>query len=264
MELLDSIKKEVETNALLAEDFPREIGPFVLLGGEARMALGQRWKGERTFISWKAMELIFADIPQSRAAGAVIRVAGITGRIRGMQFTTRAGLQIGPSLVVADDPQDDQSAKSLGKTEFRERVLLSTVKGLARTGVRIGIVIPCTVIRKGDLVDRLMDRTLHPDIRARRMKMLYAMPKDLDAWERYARIFGDDRAAGGDGAAATDYYRAHRKPMDAGASRPGKTTSTPARSRPSSMPCAGTCSTARGFSRNVSRNRWKSMSPLAA
>jgi hypothetical protein len=217
LEILDSIKKEIETNDLLLQDFPREIGPFRLLEGEARRAAGQRWKSKRTFISWKAMELIFAEVPSSKAAGAVVRVAGITGRIRGMQFTKKDGRQIGPSLVIADDPQDDQSARSIGKTDFRERVLLSTVKGLARTGVRIGIIIPCTVIRKGDLADRLMDRALHPDIAAKRTKMLYALPKNLDLWEQYSRIFSDDRAVGGDGAAGTRFYVAHRAAMDCGA-----------------------------------------------
>ena len=217
LELLDSIKKEIETNQLLADDFPREIGPLKLLVGESRRAAGQKWNLSRTHVAWKQCEICFAEVPQAKSAGAVIRVAGITGRIRGAIFTTRAGRQIGPNLVVADDPQDDQSAKSTGKTDFREKVLLSTVKGLARTGVRIGLVIPCTVIRKEDLADRLMDRARHPDLRSKRTKMLYSLPSDLKLWDEYARIFADDRAAGGDGSLAADFYRRHRAAMDAGA-----------------------------------------------
>ena len=176
LEMLDSIKMEIETNQLLADDFPREIGPLRLLEGESRRAAGQKWKGVRTHIAWKQAEVIFAEVPGSKAAGAVIRVAGITGRIRGATHTTSAGKMIGPDLVIGDDPQDDASAKSNTKTDFRESVLLSTVKGLARTGVRIGLIIPCTVIRRADLADRLMDRTRHPDLRAKRTKMLYALP----------------------------------------------------------------------------------------
>jgi hypothetical protein len=164
-----------------------------------------------------ASEVAFAEIPKSKASGAVIRTAGITGRIRGMHFTTRDGSHIGPSFVIADDPQDDRSAKSIPQTDLREKLLLSTIKGLKRTGKQIGIVIPCTVIRKGDLADRLMDRARHPDIVSKRTKMLYALPKNLDLWERYARLYGDDRAAGGSGKVATEFYAANLAAMNEGA-----------------------------------------------
>ena len=216
-ELLDSIKSELENNQLLANDFPREVGPFRLLGGEARMALGQRWGEKRTGVGWKSAEVVFANVPGSKSAGSVIRVTGITGRIRGAIHTKQDGTQIGPSLVVADDPQTDASAKSLTQTDARERAILSTTKGLARVGVRIGIMVPCTVIRREDLADRLMDRKRHPDIRSKRTKMLYSMPERLDLWDQYAQVYADDKVMGGDGASATDFYRSNQDEMDCGA-----------------------------------------------
>jgi hypothetical protein len=216
-ELVQSIKAELSENQLLAADFPREIGPFTLLEDEARRAKGQRWGKARTHVAWLANEVVFASIPGSKAAGAVIRITTITGRIRGAIHTTPDGRQIGPDLVVADDPQTDASARSPTQTDVRERAILSTTKGLARVGVRIGIMIPCTVIRRGDLADRLMDRKRHPDLRSKRTKMLYALPERLDMWDTYAQILGDHKAIGGDGSAATEYYRSNQQEMDRGA-----------------------------------------------
>jgi hypothetical protein len=216
-ELVHSIKMELTDNATLAADFPREVGPFVLLDDEARRAKGQRWGKRRTHVAWLASECVFATIPGSKAAGAVIRITTITGRIRGAIHTTPDGRQIGPDIVVADDPQTDASARSLTQTDVRENAILSTTKGLARVGVKIGIMVPCTVIRRDDLADRLMNRKRHPDLRSKRTKMLYAMPEHLDLWDTYAQILGDDKAIGGDGTIATTYYATNREEMDRGA-----------------------------------------------
>lgn len=219
VEMLVSIKTELECNPELAEDFPREVGPFLLLEGEARRCSGQRWKGERTHVQWKAQEVVFASVPQSKASGAVLRVAGITGRIRGAQFTKPDRTKVRPSLVVLDDPQTDESAKSESKTETREKIIVGAIKGLAGPGVRLGVVMPCTVIRRGDLADRFLDGKRHPDIRGVRTRLMHAMPADsaLKHWEEYRRLYIDSKIAGGDGSTATDYYREHQAAMDEGA-----------------------------------------------
>ena len=41
-------------------------------------------------------------IPDSKGSGAIIKVAGITGRIRGMKFKRSDGKAVRPALVVLD------------------------------------------------------------------------------------------------------------------------------------------------------------------
>ena len=57
----------------------------------------------RTQISWTANEVVLPTIEGSPAFSAVIRVAGITGRIRGMKFKRSDGQTVRPSLVILDD-----------------------------------------------------------------------------------------------------------------------------------------------------------------
>ena len=137
IEMLDSIKSELETNELLLEDFPLEVGPFALLEGEARRCNGQRYAGERTYVQWKADRLVFATIKKSTAGGGVIRVAGITGRIRGSKYTRPDGKSVRPDLVVPDDPQTDESAASASQTDQREKILTKAIRGLAGPGKKI-------------------------------------------------------------------------------------------------------------------------------
>ena len=69
------------------------------------------------------------SIPDSKASGAIIKVAGITGRIRGMKYKRADGQTVRPSLVVLDDPQTDESARSLSQCATRERILAGAVLG---------------------------------------------------------------------------------------------------------------------------------------
>jgi hypothetical protein len=97
------------------EDFPEVVFPIQRLDGIANRCNGQLYKGQRTHIGWTAREVILPTIPGSVASGAIIRVAGITGRIRGMKYKRADGQAVRPSLVVLDDPQTDESARSLSQ-----------------------------------------------------------------------------------------------------------------------------------------------------
>ena len=81
-------------------------------------------------------------IPGSNASGAIIKVAGITGRIRGMKFKRADGHSVRPSLVVLDDPQTDESARSISQCATRESILAGAVLGLAGPGKKIAGVMP--------------------------------------------------------------------------------------------------------------------------
>jgi len=215
--MLDTIKTELESNDLLLEDFPEAVYPVRCLEGIANRCAGQLFQGQRTHIEWTAKEIVLPTIPASRASGAILKVAGITGRIRGMKHQTADGDSIRPDLVILDDPQTDESARSLSQCQARESILAGAVLGLAGPGKKISGIMPCTVIKPGDMADRILDRDAHPEWNGERCKMLYSFPQDQKLWDRYAQIRAESLRMGGDGSEATEFYREHRAEMDAGA-----------------------------------------------
>ncbi|NQU22268.1 MAG: hypothetical protein HQ567_13375 [Candidatus Nealsonbacteria bacterium] len=144
------IRTELDSNELLLEDFPEVCFPIQALDGIANRCSGQLYQGPRTHIGWTAREIVLPTIPESKASGAIIKVAGITGRIRGMKSKTPDGRSLRPSLVVLDDPQTDESARSLSQCATRESILAGAVLGLSGPGKKISGIMPCTVIRPGD------------------------------------------------------------------------------------------------------------------
>jgi hypothetical protein len=120
MDRLDAIKMELDGNDLLLEDFPEALFPIQALDGIANRCNGQLYKGERTHIGWTAREVVLPplkpdgwlqreelrpfvrDDGTSKASGAIIKVAGITGRIRGMKYKRADSRTVRPTLVVLD------------------------------------------------------------------------------------------------------------------------------------------------------------------
>jgi hypothetical protein len=217
MDMLDSIKMELDGNDLLVDDFPEVVFPIQALDGIANRCNGQLYQGERTHIGWTAREVVLPSMPGSPASAAIIKVAGITGRIRGMKYKRADGRTVRPSLVVLDDPQTDESARSLSQCATREAVLAGAVLGLAGPGKKISGIMPCTVIRPDDMADCILNRDKHPEWNGERTKMVYAFPADEKLWSRYAEIRAESLRAERGIADATDFYREHRDAMDEGA-----------------------------------------------
>ena len=217
LEMLDSIKTELEVNEHLQEDFPEMVYPIARLEGIANRCAGQLYKGERTRIAWTASEIVLPTIAGAASSGAIVRVAGITGRIRGMKYKRPDGRTVRPEFVIVDDPQTSESAGSAEQTRKRVRVLAGDVLGLAGPGRKIAGVMPCTVIRPGDMAEQMLDRSKHPEWNGERCRMLYKFPKNEELWNRYADIRADELREKGTFAKATAFYAAHRKEMDEGA-----------------------------------------------
>lgn len=217
MDMLDSIKMELDGNSLLLDDFPQAVYPIQALDGIANRCNGQLYQGERTHIGWTAREIVLPTMPGSAASGAIIKVAGITGRIRGMKSKRADGRTVRPSLVVLDDPQTDESARSLSQCATREGILAGAILGLAGPGKKISGIMPCTVIRPGDMADNILSRDKHPEWNGERTKMVYSFPSDEKLWQRYGELRGESLRAHGDLHLATDFYAEHREAMDAGA-----------------------------------------------
>jgi len=215
--MLESIKVEFETNDLLLADYPEAVFPIHALERIHNRAKGQLCNGLHTRIVWTADEIVLPTIPDSEASGAIIRVAGIESRIRGMKFKRADGRAVRPSLVVLDDPQTDESARSDPQTRARMDTLNGAILNLAGPGQKIAGVMPCTVIRPGDMADQILDRDKHPTWQGTRTKLIYSFPTNEKLWDQYAEIRADSFRNDGDGREATEFYRKHRQAMDAGA-----------------------------------------------
>ncbi len=229
-ENLQSIKTEFEANDLLSEDFPEVCFPIQQTEGRANLCAGQHIQGERTHITFGKRVLVLPTVAKSKASGGILRVAGITGRMRGMKFTRADGKSVRPDLVVVDDPQTDASAKSETMCAQREKLLAGAVLGLAGPGQQIAGFMPCTVIRRGDMADNILDRKLHPAWQGERTKLVYAFPTNEKLWDEYAELRAKSLANDGNGAEATKFYKTNRKAMDAGA-----VVAWPARYRPGEL-----------------------------
>jgi hypothetical protein len=81
MDMLDSIKMELDGNELLLADYPEVVFPIQALDGIANRCNGQLYQGQRTHVGWTAREIVLPTMPGSVASGAIVKVAGITGRM---------------------------------------------------------------------------------------------------------------------------------------------------------------------------------------
>ena len=217
LEILDSIKTELEVNEHLAADFPEVVYPIACLDGIANRCAGQLYRGERTRITWTANEIVLPTIPGAPSSGVLVRVACITGRIRGMKYKRPDGRTVRPEFVIVDDPQTTESADSVEQTRKRVRVLAGDILGLAGPGRKISGVMPCTVIRPGDMAEQILDKAKHPEWNGERCRMVYRFPRNEELWNRYADLRADELRERGTFAQATEFYRAHRAEMDEGA-----------------------------------------------
>jgi hypothetical protein len=70
-QLLDSIKAEVESNDLLAADFPEICHPVRRLEGIVNRAAGQTLGGEPTNIEWTGGQIVLPTVPRAAASGSL-------------------------------------------------------------------------------------------------------------------------------------------------------------------------------------------------
>ncbi|MCL4196219.1 MAG: phage terminase large subunit family protein [Phycisphaerales bacterium] len=243
-QMLESIKAELENSEALLHDFPEACFPIHCLDGIHQRAAGQLFEGRQTHIGWTAHEIVLPSIvcrletggwrkgggrsdaasspaacrlQPSASSGGIIRVAGITGRIRGMKYKRPDGRSVRPSLVLIDDPQTDESARSPSQCATRERILAGAILGLAGPGKKIAGLMTLTVVRPDDLADRLLDCDKHPQWQGQRTKMVYSFPTCEQLWAEYARLRAEGLRADEGITRATEFYGQRRDEMDEGA-----------------------------------------------
>ena len=229
---LDAIKVWMRFLPDFADDFPEIAFPIRSLEGRAQRAQSQHCNGEPTLIEWRQDAVTLPTVPPppnldhkgplAPTSGIVIGASGLTAEgIRGSLHTTRTGELVRPDLVVLDDPQTDESARSEDQNTKRLELIHGAVLGMAGPGKSIAAVMPCTVIAPGDMVDQTLDREKHPLWRGSRTQMLDVTgdwpPANLDAWEKYFDIYDYCvQLEPPEFTEANDYYRKHRKALDVG------------------------------------------------
>jgi len=217
-DLLENIKIWLETNPLLHDDFPEVTYPIQCLERITNRQKGQKYKGDPTRIDWASDRIVLPTIAGSKASGVVISSSGMKGSdIRGQNYARADGQVVRPQLVLVDDPQTTESAWSPSQSQRREAILAGDVLGMAGPGRKIAGLMACTVIRPADMADNILDREKHPEWQGERTKMVYAFPASEKLWAKYAEIRADSLRNDGDGSEATEFYRANREAMDAGA-----------------------------------------------
>ena len=215
--MLDSIKATIETNEDLAGDFPEIAYPVRKLDGINNRSAGQLLDGKRTRIKWTGSKLVFPTVDGADSSGIVVHACGLTGSLRGLQFTRADGSTVRPDLVLLDDPQTDESARRPAQTATRLKIVKQAVLGLAGPGEKIAVVCPCTVIAPNDMADQLLNRDVSPEWQGERTQLIYELPARLDLWDTYAEKRGDSLRDRGDISAATEFYRANLEEMKRGA-----------------------------------------------
>ena len=214
--MADSLKAQIENNDALLDDFPKACYPVRALDRISQRAKGQTYQGKPTEMQWAADQITLPWIEGSKSAGACVRVAGITGRIRGLKHTRPDGSSIRPSLVLIDDPQTDESAASPSQCATREKILSGAILGLGGPGAKIAGLCTITVIRPDDLADRLLDRTRHPSWQGERSQLVYDWPTAEDLWLEYGELRRAGQRNGTGTTEADAFYADRREAMDAG------------------------------------------------
>jgi hypothetical protein len=210
---LSNLKSHLSQNELLLEDYPEAVYPIRCLEGESRRCGGQRYYGRLTHIGWTADQIVLPTIPGSRCSGAIVRTAGLLGHVRGAVHMRPDGVSVRPSLVIIDDPQTDQSARSPSQVHERLAVVNGAILGLAGPDERISAVMPCTIIRNEDLAHQVLDRSKNPEWQGEVTKLVYSFPANEKLWAEYARLRSDSLRNDGDGREATEFYQRNRETM---------------------------------------------------
>jgi hypothetical protein len=223
--ILETIKRGLEENERLVEDYNEVCGPAVALAGRANRASGQEVAGnigtakfdsQRTRIKWSGRKIVFPTIKckGSRANGQVITTRGLDAAVRGIKYGTMR-----PDLAVIDDPETRDIACS---DDDRQRIKLGQkidqdIAGCAGQTRRLSRVILTTLMSRKSLSARYTDPKKQPSFRGKRFRYMVKPPERQDLWDEFVSLQEADWAVEPRMQTAHDFYLANRETMDAGA-----------------------------------------------
>lgn len=209
--IVANVRRLIEVNALLQADFPEVCWPIQCLERIMQRARAQKLDGENTNIVIKENQLILPTVPGYPSSGAILMGVGSEASFRGLREGTQR-----PTVVLIDDPQTNKSARSETQTNSRWENITTSIKGLAGPGVDLALIATITVIRKGDLAEKILEKW-----GGKRYGILRSMPKNLQAWTEYGEEMQRVKIAVSSiperNRIMNEYYLSHRDVLDEGA-----------------------------------------------
>jgi len=183
---LDAIRMAMETNDLLAADFPGPCACVRSLQGAWNRANAQTVRGERTYINWGGTEMLtFPTLAGDPSSAACIATRSMKTAIRGINYYAPDGTMRRPDMVLFDDPIEKDQAHSPTIVENREDKIDSDALQLGGPGVALAAVMLITVIEDEDLATHYLDKIRHPAWHRAKFKLMYALPQNTELWEQY-------------------------------------------------------------------------------
>ena len=221
--MVDFVREQLMRSPSLHEHYPHVTTYLRATEGKAiksRFQLRSDLKPSGIF--WSRDTLVLPDALGPAApypsAGGMLEGHGLTGAIRGKWRDVGGGKVIRPDFVLLDDPQTRESAESMSQCDTRERIITGDVLGLAGPRRMMSAVMPCTVIRRGDLAYRFLSHDTHPEWQGLTCQLVKKWPDAQETlWKEYARLYRESLSEGLGPAIATEFYRTNRAAMDAGA-----------------------------------------------
>lgn len=215
-------RRKLMTNDLLAEDFPEVCVPVRELEGAPQRASKQHIDSKLTGIAWTAEALRLANVPEEYRTGPDF--GGFRMEYRGLDASIRGLNSEGdrPDLIVIDDPETHESAKSPPQINDRINAIEQDISGLAAEDEDLSQVMLTTIQNRYCLSFQYTDPEQKPSWMGQRFGWVEAWPDEWNKqeeglWHEYIAL----RASGqrdGDryGRRATEFYLKNREAMERG------------------------------------------------
>ena len=224
---------ELENNELIRADFPEICYPIEKREGKQQRSLEYHGRPLKIKIGSEMIRLGLIEreeivdgerrlVPYPSSGCQIVFKSAGSGDIRGSRYVIRNRGVVRPSLVVADDIQNDGSAKSKVQIEGFEALFyqtLSQIGGYDRETGRIqkpSIFVVGTCIYPNDFQCRMVDREKNPSYQGMVFKRMVSMPENMDMWRKYRDIRAESLRIHGDNRDGTAFYVEHRTEMDVG------------------------------------------------
>ncbi len=218
------VRNKFQYNDLLFDDFPEVCCPIRdMEGASGQRATKQHVGGVPTRIVWKANDYFsLPHVPGSIYGGVKMAFFGLDVAFRGKNIEGDR-----PDIIIVDDPETEESARSLEQIAKREKILNRDIAGLAEEGSEIAISVFTTVQNNYCLSARITDAKRMPAWGGERFGMIEKWPdtvedatdeSKLGLWSEYIALRHKDQADGDEHAMnAVAFYLANAEAMEAGA-----------------------------------------------
>lgn len=212
----DNFFAMMASSSLLLDDYP-ELIPLLLKWRQPKRQFRLNGRVLTLHPKDRHGRIVFPDIydsvsSQSHIAPYSINATGVSG----LSYVDRFGVTIRPDLLVFDDVQTPQTAKSPLQTEELEEYVTKTFCGLAGLGEELAAIMVATVREHGDLTERFLSREKHPDWNGSRYPSVVKMPERSDLWETYGQKLSQGESPQAGKTLAQEFYVANQQAMDAG------------------------------------------------